>query len=250
MPGTGAGGGGSGLHRPTPEDPARPKPAPLVFSVSKLRLLGMALLCVPFVLAGIYLISKFPDWGSVLMGSVTVLFFGGGGLWVLWTKLRQPTVLTLSGEGIKPESGGLIPWDDFDAAGIGRIPGGSSGTKVIGIRLNSYERFVKSFTPDELRLMRGANTAARFTAVALPKIAGGSVRSNRSMKRSLGHLRSLPRQDEASLPLQDVAGTLAWNRGLCGWDITFSPLVFRGSADTVVRDIENYHQAVKRRSGA
>ena len=220
------------------------KPAPLVFPVSKLRLLGMALLCVPFVLGGIYMISESPDWRSVVMGWVAILFFGGGGLLTLWAKLREPAVLTLSAEGIKPASGGLILWDDFDAAGIGRIPAAGGGTKVIGIRLKSYERFVKSFTPAELRRMRGAGTAARFTAAALPRVAGRSMRSG-SMQRSLGHLRSLPRQDAASLPLADVAGMLGWSRGLCGWDVTISSMMFRGSADSVVRDIENYREAVK-----
>lgn len=220
---------------------AQPELAPLVFSVSKLRLMGVVLLCVPFTAAGVFMVSSSTDWATVLFGWLAVLFFGVGGLCMLVVKLRKPTVLTLTGEGIRPESGGFIPWDDFDGAGTGRIPGGRGGTKIIGIRLKSYERFVQSFTPGEVRLIRGANTAARLTAGVLPRIAGSS---SRRMRRSLDALRSLPRQEAGSVPLRDVARSLEWSRGLCGWDITFSPMMFRGSSAGVVQDIESYHRRV------
>lgn len=149
-------------------------------------------------------------------------------------KLRNPLIVTLSGAGIRPQSGGIIPWDDVDAVGTGRVPGGPGGTNVIGISLKSADRYVASFNSEQVRLMRGAARTGRLMGAQLPAAPGSGNRSGQQALRLL--------------PQRDVTGMLQWSRRMSGWDVTFSPLLFKGRARDVVRKIENYHQAVLMRS--
>lgn len=214
--------GGLGPEAPIP---------PLVFSVSAFRLIGMGFLCIPFVAAGAMIMMGAGNalW-KMAAGLLCIIFFGGGYLAVLWTKLRAPVVLTLSEDGLRPQSGGFIPWEDFEAVGTGQIPGGPGGSKIIGIRLKSLERYAASFTPAQVRLMRGTARVGKAAGTRLPAAPGSGMRSGQAA------LRSLPQQDPAEIVL--------WNRAVTGWDVSFSPMVFKGRAQDVVRQIESYHQAV------
>lgn len=214
------------------QTPGRQPLAPLVFSVSWVRLMCMTLGAMVFVGLGLYICVASPDLGGKIIGLVCVLFFGGGFAVLLCKKLRDPVVLSLSEDGIKPQSGGFIPWGDFEAVGIGRIEGAPGGTKVIGIRLKSYEGYLASFTPEQLRLARATAAAGEFTGAVLQ---GAAPRS--ALRRNRGGLQAL-----AGLPQRDVSGMLQWSRGMSGgWDVTFSPHLFRGRAEDVVRKIEGYY---------
>ena len=227
------------VPNPTPE---RQPLAPLVFSVSWVRLMGMTLGAMVFVGLGAYMCIAAPGLGAKIIGLVCVLFFGGGFALLLWKKLRDPIVLTLTEDGIKPQSGGFIPWEDFEAVGIGRIEGGApGGTKVIGIRLKSYEGYLASFTPEERRLARAAAVAGKFTGAVLQGAAPRpALRRNRSGLQAL-----------SALPQRDIPGMLQWSRDMSGgWDLTFSPYLFKGRARDVVRKIEGYYlSALIARSG-
>lgn len=206
--------------------------APLAFRVSWVRLFAMGLLAALFGALGVVILVASPGWGPKIVGLVSVLFFGGGFAALTVKKLRDPIVLELSVDGMKPQSGGFIPWEDFEAVGIGRIKGAPGGTKVIGIRLKSYEGYLASLTPEQIRLARATAVAGKFTGSVLRRSAPGAA-----LRRSNGGLQPL-----ASLPQRDISGMLEWSRAVSGgWDLTFSPQLFRGSARSVVRRIEAYY---------
>lgn len=222
--------------------PGRESLAPLIFSVSWMRLMGMTLGAIIFAGMGLYIFVSSTGLGAKIIGLVCVLFFGGGFALLLWKKLRDPIVLTLTEDGIKPQSGGFIPWEDFEAVGIGRIEGGApGGTKVIGIRLKSYEGYLASFTPGELRLVRASVVAGKYTGAVLQ---GAAPRT--ALRRNHSGLQAL-----SALPQRDIPGMLQWSRDMSGgWDLTFSPYLFKGRARDVVRKIERYYlSALIARSG-
>ncbi|WP_341394819.1 hypothetical protein [Arthrobacter sp. G119Y2] len=77
------------------QTPGRKPLAPLVFSVSWVRLTGLTLGAMVFVGLGLYICFAGPDLGAKIIGLVCVLFFGGGFAVLLWKKLRDPIVLSL-----------------------------------------------------------------------------------------------------------------------------------------------------------
>ena len=202
---------------------------PVVLGTSLMRLAGLALGCAAFVAMGVFLLLD-DGWAGKLAGLAAVLFFGLGGGYALLKKLREPALLTLTPEGIRVHSGGFLPWEDFETAGTGRLAGAPGGTSVIGIRMKSCERFAASFTPEQLRLARGAARTARMAGRTLPS-AGVFME-----RRGPEALRSLP--------LHDPRDMLRWNRELTGWDLSFSPLLFDGGAAGALSKIQAYHQAV------
>jgi hypothetical protein len=209
--------------------------APLTFRVSWVRLLALGLLAALFAALGVIILIASPEWGPKIIGLVCVLFFGGGYGALVVKKLRNPTVLELSVDGIKPQSGGFIPWEDFEASGLGRVEGARGGTKVIGIRLKSYAGYLASLTPEQIRLVRATAVAGKLTGSVLRRSAPIAA-----LRRSSRGLQSL-----AALPQRDIPAMLHWSRAVSGgWDLTFSPQLFRGSARSVVREIEEYYLSV------
>lgn len=202
---------------------------PLVLGTSRVRLAGFGLGCAAFVAVGVFLLLG-DGWGGKLAGLAAILFFGVGGGYALWKKARESAILTLTPEGILVHTGGFLPWEDFEAAGMGRVPGVPGGTSVLGIRMKSYERYAASFTPEQLRLARGAAKAGALAGSALP--SAGTILD--------------PRGPEAlrSLPQHDLREMLHWNRELTGWDVSFSPLLFDGGAAAALSKIQAYHQGV------
>ncbi|WAP52958.1 hypothetical protein OL239_07465 [Arthrobacter sp. ATA002] len=209
--------------------------SPLTFRVSWGRVLGMALLAAGFTVIGVFMVVGSPDWGTKIIGLVSVLFFGGGYTVVLWKMARNSTVLTLSADGITPQSGGLIPWEDFEAVGTGRIETGSAGTMVLGIRLKSYEAYLASFTPEQIRTIRAAAVTGKATGSLLRRSAPRAALGR--SPRGLAGLNALPQRD--------LPGMLQWSRVMSGgWDVTISVHLFRGPAQEVVSKIDAYYRAV------
>lgn len=207
---------------------------PLGLGTSRKGLAVLVLGCGAFIAAGVFLLLG-DGWAGKAAGLGAVLFFGLGGGCALWKRLREPAVLTLTPEGIRVHSGGFLPWEDFEAAGVGRAPGTPGGTRVLGLRLKSCERYAASFTPEQLRLARGAAKAGRLAGTRLP--AAGMFAD----RRGPAALRSVPQHD-----LREM---LRWNRDVTGWDVVFSPLLFDGGASAAASAIEAYHRAADRRPG-
>lgn len=202
---------------------------PLVLGTSRLRLAGLALGCGAFTAAGLFLLLA-DGWAGKLAGLAAILFFGLGGAWAVWKKARDRAVLTLTQDGIRVHAGGFLSWEDFESAGMGRIPGAPGGTGVLGIRMKSLERYAASLTPAQVRLARAAAKAGKLAGGALPEAAVPYDRSGSAALRAL--------------PQHDVPDMLRWNRELSGWDVSFSPLLFDGGSAAALEKIHAYHRAV------
>ena len=213
---------------------ADPGMKPLALGRSRRGLVTLVLGCAAFVAIGVFLLLD-DGWAGKLTGLAAVLFFGLCGGYALWKSLREPALLTLTPEGIRVHSGGFLPWADFEAAGMGRVPGAPGGTEVLGIRMKSCERYAASFTSEQLRLARGAAKGGQLSGASLPS-AGIFVG-----RRGADALRSLPQHD-----LREM---LQWNRELTGWEVAFSPLLFAGGASGALAKIQAHHQAVLERRG-
>ena len=146
---------------------ADPGMKPLALGRSRRGLVTLVLGCAAFVAIGVFLLLD-DGWAGKLAGLAAVLFFGLCGGYALWKSLREPALLTLTPEGVRVHSGGFLPWADFEAAGMGRVPGAPGGTEVLGIRMKSCERYAASFTSEQLRLARGAAKGGQLSGASLP----------------------------------------------------------------------------------
>jgi hypothetical protein len=199
----------------------------VTFSPSKGKLALTVIGCAAFVAVAVAMLVSGVTPFEAFIAVVGILFFGGGGGWMLWKLARAKTVLVLSPGGVHPISGGLIPWQDIEGVGMGR----TSGTAIIGIRLNSYDRYVASLTPAETALaVRTARAGKAFGSVTAPFLG----------RRGTGaaSLTEIPSSGG------DVAALLEWARNNSGgFDISFSPMLFDRPGPQVVEAIAAYHSA-------
>lgn len=220
---------------------------PVTLSVSKIRVLGLGLVCLLFGLACLALMvhgltgshhhhaARYAGngWTETVAGLIGFVFCSGGSCLFVWKKLRAPLLLRLSPAGIAVEGAGFIPWENFDAVGTGRTSAGSHGAKIIGIRVKSQAGLVGTMTPDAIRGVQRVAKAGRFVGGKIPRGIG-----SRSAQASLAPLRTVPQHDPVAI--------MQWTRRTSGWDVSWSPLLFNRPSGTVVRIIEDYYQDVLR----
>jgi Protein of unknown function (DUF2510) len=221
-------------------------PDELTLSAPTAKIVLLAIVCGLFTLGGFFLLVT-GDVAGVLAGILCIALFGVVGFIGVRKIWKQRTILTLSSEGIRPGAGGFIPWGDFESIGIGRIAAGPTGTKVLGIRLSSYERYLGSLSPDQLQQMtRGAKWGKLAGFATLPSVAPEDI-VKAIAKWDLSELQQGPL---LSLPQKNFAAMLKWSRDLSGgWDLTYSPMLFDRPCEQVVQEIENFRQSVIRRRG-
>ncbi|MFS2293672.1 MAG: YfjD family protein [Actinomadura sp.] len=88
---------------------------------------------------------------EVVIGLLAVVFFGGGMVLALPALARRRFVtLTLTPMGIEA-NGALAPWEDIEAVGVAKV-----STKLFGIRLTRYDRYLASMSSTD----RGHGRAA------------------------------------------------------------------------------------------
>lgn len=213
---------------------------PLTLSVSPRRLVLLGTLCGLFTVGGLMLLTT----GDILEkfgGLLCIAFFGVLGFIAVRKMWRQRATLTLTREGIRIQVGGFIPWSDFEDVGIGRVTA-AAGTKIIGIRLNRYDRYIGSFSPEQLhQITRAAKWGKAAGFATLPFVGPDEVIKVVATQ----DLSELSQTHLLSIPQNDLAGMLKWSRDRCGgWDVTFSPFAFDRSPDKIVHQIVEYHEAV------
>ena len=148
-----------------------------------------------------------------VMGVIAILFFGGGGAVVLTRMLRDGgAALTLTPKGTGVAHGGLVPWQDIEAVGVGVVPGGPRGVRAVGLRIRDPRRYAASLSPGRVRAMRVGNLAGVPFGGSLP---GGT-------------------------PVDELAKTMEFSRRKCGWNLTVPQSMLPGSAEDVVRRIDDY----------
>lgn len=191
------------------------------------KLLAVVLGCALFVGVLLYVLGSAPTPVEVVVAVVGVAFFGLGGMWALARQLGTGHSLVLTPEGLRPVAGGLVPWQDIERVGVGTI---ARATTVIGLRLTSYDAYIASLSPTQVRrALRGQSTARSFGSVV------GSSRGARGAGASLANIPDAR---------HGMAGALAWARDhSAGFDLSFSPLLFRGAAAQVAATIDRYREA-------
>lgn len=219
---------------------------PVTFSVSKIRVLGLGLVCLLLGLACLALMvhgltgshhhpGRYAGNGltETVAGLMGFVFLSGGSCFFVWKKLRAPLLLRLSPAGITVAGAGFISWENFEAVGTGRTSAGPYGTKIMGIRVKSREDLVGTMTPAEIRAIQRVAKAGSFVGGKIPRGMGSLTG-----QASLAPLRTLPQHDPVAI--------MQWTRRTSGWDVSWSPLLFNRRSGTVVRMIEDYYRDVMR----
>jgi hypothetical protein len=195
----------------------------VTFAPSKSKLALTIAGCVAFTALGVFLLVSGPTVGEIIGAVLCIALFGGGGVLFVAKLARTTETLTLTPSGLHPSSGGIVPWDDYDGVGLGRV----SGTLIIGIRLRSYDSYIASLTPAQAKLAAQAGKAGKlFGAVTRPVIG--------RTHPGTAALANIPSGEEG------LAGLLAWSRETTGYDLSFSPMLFDRPAEQVMQAIANY----------
>ncbi len=162
--------------------------------------------------------------GSVfarLLGVISILFFGVGGGFALWkmVSLKGPRFV-LSAEGLRMRGvpgDALVPWTDVESAGVATI----AHNKMPGLRLKSYEGYIRNLTPEGVAFMK---RGLRFLKVS--SFAMGAV----ALRPELLSLSGA----------KEIAEVLSWNRGHCGFDLSFSSFELDRPVDDFVKLLEEF----------
>ena len=177
-----------------------------------------------FTVAGIFFIPVNP-----VIGIIGVAFFGGGGFILARRMIQNRGAIALDRDGVHDltTSSGVIPWEDIEYFAVTRDPAGPIGTKLIGARLRSYDRFIDSLSFAEIRRAEVAGRAVGFVGAAI------AIAEPESADEA-GELVDIPKDGMASL--------LAWNRKRNGFglDVTWSPLSFGKPAAVILQELESY----------
>ena len=150
-------------------------------------------------------------------GLLSVVFFGGGGLYAIPKLLRRTVPLVLSPAGIEQrydEGTTLVSWDDIETTGIVSL----YGNKMAGIRLVNYDRYLESMSPafadtllkrlPYMKLMtRATSLLDAPSAVTLWSKMGGV---------------DGPAALEEFGKVADLASAFLWVRNTTGYDIVFA----------------------------
>ena len=157
-----------------------------------------------------------------VIGLVAVFFFGGGMVLTMLALARRRFVtLTLTPIGIEA-NGGLAPWEDIEAVGVMKQP-----TKLFGIRLTSYDRYLASMSSTDRGMAeRHMRWFFRPIAAVTGLIGGAGL---------LGYARNVSSLEQS----------LRWNRTTSGWDLTFSPLMLDRRLPAFVTFVEEYRRGVQ-----
>jgi hypothetical protein len=173
-----------------------------------------------FVATGVF-VALSGDGAERVIGALAVLF----AMWALisfWRRFRTRAAIVLSGTGLRLPLGGEIPWADLDDVGVVRF----KGTKLVGLRLRSTERFIASFT-DRERAALGRNT--RWLRMFARGV--GAAQLGTFNVADPGSYDVLVDQDRKSLneiaedsSLSTVTGVIAFSRKRYGYDWTLGSI--------------------------
>ncbi|ANZ41110.1 hypothetical protein BBK82_39130 [Lentzea guizhouensis] len=162
-----------------------------------------------FVVIGSYLLRSGGVLGFVF-GALAIAFFAGGFVFVLLpARKRGLAHLTLTRDGLELSSGGRIPWADVGSVDVVDHP-----TKMVTLRLNSYDAYLASGPDDSARL---------------------------GFLRPFAHvLRMVPSLKRFATEVRGPADELRWNRETYGFDIGISPMWLDRSPREFVELVESY----------
>jgi hypothetical protein len=172
--------------------------------------------CGVFVLIGVLMMVD----GNLLLGLVCAIVFGLGLLACVPRLLQSKPVFELTPAGLRPQSGGVVPWQDVEDVAVGLMPriGG-----VVGVRLSDYTAYVGS-------------TPGRMPVAKLLDIWIAARLMPRSARPDISGLTRRQRNHVA---------LLAWNRKRSGGlDLSWSSRMFEESPESLVSQILAYRTNV------
>jgi len=197
----------------------------------------VAIGCALFTIAGIWMVFS---GEKVFAGLLSIIFFGGGGLYAIPKMLRRKVSMVLTPEGIEQryvEGKAFIPWPDVEKAGIISM----FANKMVGIRLKSYDRYLEGMSPSLAEyitkslpylkwLTRATSLLDVPTAVSVwTKLEGHDVSEALSSFGKVGNL----------------AQVLLWSRQRFGYDLTLSWAERDRSAEDFVALLEEYRASAQ-----
>jgi hypothetical protein len=162
----------------------------------------LIVLCGLMTAASGFALAAGDDLVTRACGALGVAFFGGGGVYGIWTMARTPWTLAFTPDALEirfDKHVARAPWADIEAVGMAHL----HGQRMPSIRLSRYDRYFASHSPAAmaafLRRMGAMKWAARATFAA-------------TLEASLvDHARA-----------HSAADYLRANRALTGYDISFS----------------------------
>lgn len=195
----------------------------VVIKPSTGRLVGLVALCVVLTLGCLLAIG---DGGLLaVIGVLGVVLFGGGAVVLLVRHSRGGVTLTLEPAGLRPGSGGFVPWRDV--GGFGATSTG--GAACLGAWLTDPRSYLASLTPQQQSLVLKTAMAARGIAPVLGAADPSSVRDAATL---------------ASIPSHDVGAALRWAKDQAGgYDLTFAALSLDRPIPQLVQVCEQYRSA-------
>ena len=191
------------------------------------NVLFAGLLCAIFSAIGLWMVLS---GEAVFVGLLSVLFFGGGGLYAIPKQWRRKVSMVLTSDGIEQRyhrGTTFIPWQDVESVGVVAI----FSNKMVGIRLQSYDHYLSSMSPDLavffLRSLPYMKLVTRATA--LVDVPGTLWRKlqGRDAITSFGKVG-------------DVAQALLWSRSNYGYDLLLSWVDIDRSASEFAALLEEY----------
>jgi hypothetical protein len=181
--------------------------------------------CVASVALGILVLQSQLRPVAVLQAILLLVSACVVGVFVLRRLTRHRPVVVMSPAGLRPAGRGLVPWADVEAVGI-RL---NVGTKEVGIRLRSQDRYLQSLTTTELV---AATQTTKSIKIALAIL---SVLVKPFLGRGNSGGVSDPQPTTAG-----VAEQLEWLRERSGYHLSLSPGMFDRSAVKVAKAITAY----------
>lgn len=209
--------------------------------MKRIILTGMG--CAIFVVASVFTIFQ-GGFVSTLGGALGFFLFGIAGAWGIKRLLQYRKILILTEAGIAFGAGGMIPWGDLEEVGVGYIGDGSGKTKVFGIRLKSYDNFIRSLPPEEVEAKRRMAKWTQRSAIAMLPLAMGPPEVVKAILT--GDYKGLIHHEFLTYPQLDIAAQMMQARKISnGWDLTIASLTFDRPVAQVVEAVKNFHQVVK-----
>jgi len=162
-----------------------------------------------FVVIGSFLLRSGGVAGFVF-GALAIAFFAGGFVFVvLPARNRGLARLVLTRDGLELPSRGRLPWADVESVDVVATP-----TRMVTLRLNSYDAYLASCPDDGARL---------------------------GFLRPFAHvLRMLPALKRFATEVRGPADELRWNRETYGFDVGISPMWLDRPPRAFVELVERY----------
>ncbi len=110
------------------------------------------------------------DTKEVAIGLLSLIFFGGGGIFAVPKIIRLEKTFILSSDSltqISPYGNTDIPWSDVEKIGLVKIQL-TDANVLVGIRLKTYDRYLAAITPEMAAVFAKFLPAIRVAAVAIP----------------------------------------------------------------------------------